>query len=58
LKTLQYVKSFTAQPKQKSKFCVMCANVATQIACFEVGDNVTVVEKYCDTCISNIKKGL
>jgi len=55
---LQYVKSFTAQPKQKSKFCVMCANVATQIACFEVGDNVTVVEKYCDTCISNIKKGL
>jgi hypothetical protein len=36
----------------------MCANVATQIACFEVGDNVTVIEKYCDTCVSNIKKGL
>jgi hypothetical protein len=55
LKTLLYVKSFSAQPKKKIKFCITCAKVATQIACFEVGDNVTVVEKYCDTCISNIK---
>jgi hypothetical protein len=35
---------------------VRCSNVATQIACFEVGDNVTLIEKYCDVCISNIRE--
>jgi len=55
LKTLWYVKSFSAQPNRKIKFCITCAKVGTQIACFEVGDNVKVVEKHCDNCISKIK---
>jgi len=34
----------------KTKFCITCGKVATQEALFNVGDGVTLIEKYCDTC--------
>jgi hypothetical protein len=34
----------------KTKFCITCGGIATQEALFNVGDGVTLIEKYCDTC--------
>lgn len=34
----------------KTKFCITCGGMATQEALFDVGDGVTLIEKYCDTC--------
>jgi hypothetical protein len=34
----------------KTKFCITCGSMATQEALFDVGDGVTLIEKYCDTC--------
>ncbi len=39
----------------KTKFCITCGKIATQEALFNVGDGVTLVEKYCDMCS---KKGM
>jgi hypothetical protein len=56
LKILRSVEPFTNDPKDKKmKICVYCANIATQIACFDVG-GATVIEKYCNTCIKTIGK--
>ena len=54
LKTLRSVEPFTNKPKnEKMKICVGCGNIATQIACFDA-DLVTVLERYCDTCLKAI----
>ena len=34
----------------KTKFWITCGGMATQEALFDVGDGVTLIEKYCDTC--------
>ena len=34
----------------KTKFCITCVGMSTQEALFDVGDGVTLIEKYCDTC--------
>lgn len=34
----------------KTKFCITCGGKATQEALFDVGDGVTLIEKYCDIC--------
>jgi hypothetical protein len=39
----------------KPKFCATCGNVATQEALFNVGGGITLVERYCDVCIKNVK---
>ena len=40
---------------RKTRYCVSCANTATQEAIFTV-DGATIVEKYCDSCAKkNIK---
>jgi hypothetical protein len=36
--------------KGKARFCITCDQVATQEAVFNVGDGVTLIEKYCETC--------
>jgi hypothetical protein len=36
------------------KFCISCHNEATQFAMFEFED-VTLLERYCDDCISQNK---
>ena len=41
--------------KRKSRFCLTCGNVATIEALFDVGDGVTVIEKYCDACAKQVK---
>ncbi|MGB8935426.1 MAG: hypothetical protein WCC17_10020 [Candidatus Nitrosopolaris sp.] len=39
----------------KTKFCALCGSVATQEALFEVDGGVTLIEKYCDTCVKNVE---
>lgn len=39
----------------KTKFCASCGNVATQEALFNVGEGVTLIERYCDTCAKTVK---
>jgi hypothetical protein len=39
----------------KPKFCADCGNLATQEALFRVDEIATVIEKYCDGCIKNVK---
>jgi hypothetical protein len=39
--------------RDKNKFCIDCANIATQIAVFDVG-GATKLEKYCDVCVKHI----
>ena len=33
----------------KTKFCKTCGNTATQEALFNVGEGITVIERYCGT---------
>ena len=35
----------------KTKFCKTCGNTATQEALFNVGEDITVIERYCGTCV-------
>jgi hypothetical protein len=41
--------------KHKNRFCVTCGNVATMEALFDVGEGVTVIEKYCDICAKQVR---
>ena len=34
----------------KTKFCKTCGNTATQEALFNVDGDITVIERYCETC--------
>ncbi|HXX98226.1 MAG TPA: hypothetical protein VEL11_14030 [Candidatus Bathyarchaeia archaeon] len=53
-KRLTSTRPLTEQ-KGKTKFCALCGSVATQEALFEVEGGVTLIEKYCDICIKEIK---
>ena len=48
-KVFTTLRSFTDNTG-KTKFCITCGGIATQEALFNVGDGVTLIEKYCDTC--------
>ena len=54
VKVLLTLTPFVTMNGRKVKYCVTCANLATQEACFDVGDNVTSVEKYCDACAMTV----
>ena len=41
--------------KGKTKFCATCGNSATVEALFDVGDGVTLIEKYCDLCSKKVR---
>jgi hypothetical protein len=43
------------EPRRKAKFCAHCGNVATQEALFKVDEDITLIERYCDKCIRNVK---
>ena len=54
LKILRSVEPFTNKPKNKKmKICASCGKIATQLTSFDV-DWVTVLERYCDTCIKTV----
>jgi len=56
VKSLISLKPFVHSPKDKKlKYCSTCGNLATLEACFDVGDGVTMVEKYCDVCSKKMK---
>lgn len=52
-KRLTSLRPFT-EHRGKTKFCVLCGNVATQEAFFEV-EGATLIEKYCDKCVKKVK---
>jgi hypothetical protein len=54
-KSLIELKPFVPRPKDKKpKHCSTCGRPATLEAYFDVGDRVTMIEKYCDACSKNI----
>lgn len=56
LKTLRSVEPFSNERMDEElKLCLICGNIATQKACFDVGDSARVVERYCDTCVKSVK---
>lgn len=56
-KALKFFRPFVHSPKEKkTKYCSACGKVATQEACFDVGDGATMIEKYCDECVKKITK--
>ncbi|MDP9288959.1 MAG: hypothetical protein M3P08_12280 [Thermoproteota archaeon] len=53
-KVLTSVRPFI-QSGVKPKFCADCGTLAAQEALFRVDESATVIEKYCDRCIKNVK---
>ena len=53
-KVLTSVRPFI-QSGVKPKFCADCGTLAAQEALFRVDEIATVIEKYCDRCIKNVK---
>lgn len=53
-KNFTSLRSFTPH-NGKTKFCAICANMATQEALFNVGGGVTLIERYCETCAKTVK---
>ncbi|HEY3095109.1 MAG TPA: hypothetical protein VGJ42_05055 [Nitrososphaera sp.] len=54
-KSLIALKPFIHSPREKKpKYCSTCGNLATLEAHFDVGDGVTMIEKYCDACSKKI----
>jgi hypothetical protein len=35
--------------------CIICANIATTEALFDVGEGVIVIEKYCNICAKQVR---
>jgi hypothetical protein len=48
------LRSIIAVSNGKTKFCKTCGNTATQEALFNVGRGITVIERYCKTCVTNV----
>lgn len=56
-KSLIELKPFVPRPKDKKlKHCSTCGSLATLEAYFDVGDRVTMIEKYCDACSKQIAR--
>jgi hypothetical protein len=55
IKCLIALKPLAYSPKDKKpKYCSTCGSLATREAHFDVGDRVTMIEKYCDACSKKI----
>lgn len=51
VKSLMRKTPFVQRPRNKKlKYCSTCSNLATVEAHFDVGNGVTMIEKYCDSC--------
>jgi hypothetical protein len=58
VKSLIALKTFVPGPKEKKpKHCSTCGNLATLEAHFDVGDHVTMIEKYCNECSKKVYRG-
>jgi hypothetical protein len=54
-KVFTSLRPFTDKHNQgKPKFCATCADIATQEALFSVGGGITLIERYCNTCVINV----
>jgi len=43
------------KPRGKAKYCAYCGDIATQEALFRVNESATLIERYYDRCIKNVK---
>lgn len=55
-KLLLTLKPFVTSSETKLRYCITCDSLATQEACFDVGENVSVIEKYCDKCAKKVMR--
>lgn len=56
-KSLLALKPYVNSSKEKKpKYCSTCGSLATLEAWFDVGDGVTMIEKYCEPCSKKISK--
>ena len=55
IKTLLTLKPLPNRSRGKRpKQCSICGDIATMEAYFDVGDGITVIERYCQTCSKDI----
>jgi hypothetical protein len=38
----------------RARQCIICGSAATQEALFDVGNGMSIIERYCDLCIKNV----
>ena len=51
VKFLLMLKPFVnSSTDRKAKYCSTCGSYATQEAWFDVGEGITIIEKYCNMC--------
>ena len=55
LTTLRTYTTAKDSHKRKNRFCVTCGNVDTTEALFNIGEGVTIIEKYCDICAKQVR---
>jgi hypothetical protein len=56
VKTFTLLRAYvrTDHHQGKTKLCATCGNSATVEALFNVGDEVTLIEKYCELCAKKV----
>jgi hypothetical protein len=55
-KILASLRAYVREDHQgKTKFCATCGAPANVEALFDVGDGVTLIEKYCDLCSKKVR---
>jgi hypothetical protein len=45
-------------PLSKTKKCRTCGNTATKEVLYDVGNDVSVLERYCDPCAAVVLEGI
>jgi len=55
-KTFLSIRSLTHSLGKRGKLCLNCGKVATGEALFDVGAELTVIERYCNMCMIRINE--
>ena len=45
---------YVREDHHQGKFCATCGDLATVEALFDVGNGVTLIEKYCELCAKKV----
>ena len=54
-KSFTSFRAFVPEDHQGKKFCATLGELATVEALFDVGNGVTLVEKYCELCTKRVR---
>jgi hypothetical protein len=55
-RTFLSIRSLTDSLGKKGKLCLNCGKIATREALFDVGSQLTVIERYCSLCMIRINE--